>query len=61
MVKQSNYTGGLATIAVIEARLKNQPKYYGRVHCSDANPMVELKEVELILANLESNMLDEKV
>lgn len=57
MVEQANFTGGLATLAVINEKVRNLPKYYGKVQCSHDNPMIQLKEVEKILAELESNML----
>jgi hypothetical protein len=48
--------GANGLIKEVKESLKVIPKYYGKVHCSQDRPMVELGEVEKMLAELESKI-----
>lgn len=48
--------GANGLIKEVKEHLKAIPKYYGKVQCSQDKPMIELVEVEKMLAELESKI-----
>ena len=40
----------------LKQKLQKLPKYYGKVHCSEKNPMVSLKDVETMLIENLNNL-----
>ena len=59
MVTKTERTAMFATIMLVKENLKTLTKWYGRVQCSEDNPMISLREVEKLLAKIESKMLDD--